>query len=390
MIKDTIYGGIEMAKALETMKKHYQDRDLAAKTCQEKGGKVVGYLYTSVPTELIAAAGLLPVMVTGNPDILTEEGDRYMEDYFCPFVRSVHDLFVRGKYEYMDLVVFPHGNDSVSRCYYYLCTEKQYCQEMRIPFLYFFDILHTKRFIANRYTQGRVAALKEEMEKLSGRKITEDALRHAISIHNENRRLLKEVAALRRADPPRISGTDALQIIGASFFMPKEEHNGLLKEFLGEAGSLPALNGVRIYVAGTIIDNLQLYELIESCGATVVAEDVCTGNRFSDNPVDTSLEPLDALTDRYHMKSHDGRMYPMDEHMNYVLATAKEAKADGVIFNYLKWDDAHGWHYPNQRNALDNAGIPSIAFDMQEYKIENPEQLRTRIEAFVEMIKGGR
>jgi benzoyl-CoA reductase/2-hydroxyglutaryl-CoA dehydratase subunit BcrC/BadD/HgdB len=378
-----------MVSALETMKKHYRDRDLAIRSWREKGGKVVGYVYPTVPTEIMTAAGLLPVMVTGNPEIPTEEGDRYMEDFFCPFVRSLHDLFVRGRYGDMDLVVLPHGNDSVSRCYYYLCTEKEYHPELKVPPLYYFDILHTKRYIANRYTRGRVAALKEKLETLSGKEITNEALLSAISVHNENRRLLKQVAALRRADPPRISGTDALQIIGCSFLMAKEEHNKLLREFLDQAGSLPPVKGVRIYVAGTIIDNTQLYELIESCGAVVVSEDVCTGDRFSDNPVDTTLEPLDALTERYHMQSHDGRMYPMNEHVDYLLRSAGEVKPDGVIFNYLKWDDAHGWHYPGQRDALKNAGIPSVAFDMQEYKIENPEQLRTRIEAFVEILRGG-
>ncbi len=380
-----------MTTALEKLKKYYRERNLAAQEWKSKGGKVVGYLYTTVPTELITAAGLLPIMVTGNPAVPTEEGDRYMEDYFCPFVRSVHDLFVRGEYEYMDLVVFPHGNDSVSRCYYYLCTEKQYHPEMKFPPLYFFDILHTKRYIANTYTRGRVAALKEKIEELAGKKITDQALLDAIEVHNENRRLLKKVTELRRSDPPRLSGTDALQIIGASFFMSKEEHNKLLREFLEETAGLTAPEkGVRIYVAGTIIDNTQLYELIESCGATVVSEDVCTGDRYSDDPVDASLELLDALTDKYHMKSHDGRMYPMSEHLDYVVSTAKTAGADGVIFNYLKWDDSHGWHYPGQRDALLKEGISSIAFDMQEYTMDNPEQLRTRVEAFVEILKGGK
>lgn len=373
---------------LETMKKCYRERDLAAQEWKKNGGKVVGYLYTNVPTEIIAAADLLPVMVTGNPDTGTGAGDRYMEDFFCPFVRSVHNLFVLGKYDFMDLVVFPHGNDSVTRCYFYLCTEKSYHPELRIPPLYMFDILHTKKYIANRYTRGRVAALKEKMEELSGKEITKESLLHAISVYNENRTLLKQVAALRRADPPRISGTEALQIIGASFFMPREEHNRLLKQFLEKAGDLPKRDGVRLYVSGTIADNTQLYELIESCGAMVVSEDLCTGNRYSDNLVDASLDPLDALTDRYHTKSHDGRMYPLNKFVDYIVTGTREAKAQGVIFNYLKWDDSHGWHYPRQRDALNKVGIPSLALDMQEYKIENPEQLRTRIEAFVEMIKG--
>lgn len=373
----------------ETMKQHYQNREMAARRWKEKGGKVVGYVYTSVPEEIIVAAGFLPIMITGNPTMSTEAGDKYMEDYFCPFVRSVHNLFVMGKYDFLDLAIFPHTNDSIKRCYFYLWTEKRLEPELKIPPLTIFDSLHTRKHIANRYVRGRIGALKEKMEEVGGRQITREDLLGAIEVYNENRSLLKKVADLRSADPPRISGVEALQIIGSSFFMPKEEHNTLLRAFLAEADSLPSKNGVRLFVSGTIVDNTQLYELIESCGATVVSEDMCTGNRYSDNLVDTSLDPLDALTDRYHTKCHEGRMYPLHELVDYVVNAAQEARAQGAIFNYLQWDDSHGWNFPSQRDGLKAIGIPSIAFDMQEYKLSGQEQLRTRTEAFVEMIKEG-
>ena len=380
----------EKMTPMEIMKKHYEQRDLAAREWKKKGGKVVGCVGASVPQEIIIAAGCLPIQVTGDPNVNTEAGDKYMEDYFCPYVRSIHDLFVRGRYDFLDLVIFPHGVDSVKRCYYYLWTEKQIETGLKIPPLGVFDLLHTRKHIASRYVRGRVAAMKDQMEEFSGNKITPEALLRAIEVCNENRILLKKVSELRRAEPPRISGTDALQIIGASFFMPKEEHNRLLKEVLTGADKLPGRDGVRIFVSGTIIDNTQLYELIESCGAMVVSEDVSTGDRYSDDPIDTSMELLDAITDRYHTKSHEGRMHQMGELVDYIVKGVQASKAQGVIFNYLRWDDSHAWNYPSQRDELKKMGVPSIAFEMQGYKIEGPEQLRTRIETFVEMIKGGR
>lgn len=381
---------VDTTAAFETMKMHYRERYAFARKWKKEGGKVVGYHYTSVPEEVIAAAGLLPVMVTGDPSISTEEGDKYMEDYFCPFVRSVHNLYVTGRYDFLDLAIFTQTNDSIKRGYYYVWTEKQLGLCTGIPPITAFDSLHTRKYIASQYVCGRVAALKKQMEQLSGKEITEEKLKKTIKVYNENRSLLKKVADLRRADPPRITGVEALQIIGAGFFIPKEEHNRLLKAFLAGADTLPARDGVRIYVSGTIIDNLQLYELIESCGAVVVSEDVCTGNRYSDNLVDTSIDAVDALAERYHFKAHEGRMFPMWELVDYVKSTAQACDADGAIFNYLRWDDSHGWNYPSQRDALAAIGIPSTAFEMQDYTISGQEQLRTRIEAFLEMIRGGK
>jgi bzd-type benzoyl-CoA reductase N subunit len=377
--------------ALETMKRLYRDRYAFARDWKRNGGKVVGYHYTSVPEEVIAAAGMLPVMVTGNPSMGTEAGDKYMEDYFCPFVRSVHNLYVTGEYEFLDLSIFPQTNDSIKRCYYYLWTEKAKFPDLnaKIPPLGIFDSLHTRKYIATRYVQGRVEALRQLIGQLAGKDISRNDLLEAIEVYNENRRLLKKVAELRRADPPRITGVEALQIIGSGFFIPKKEHNRLLEAFLAGADKLPEREGTRVFVSGTIMDNTQFYELIESCGTVVVGEDVCTGNRYSDNLVDTSADPVDALADRYHTKSHEGRMSPISTLVDYIVKGAQECKAQGAIFNYLRWDDSHGWNYPSQRNGLSAIGIPSFAFEMQDYRLSGEEQLRTRIEAFLEMIRGG-
>lgn len=371
------------------IQKYYRQRDRAALKWKEAGGKVIGCVGLSVPEELIIASGCLPIQVTGDPDVSTAAvGDKYMEDTVCPYVRSIHNLFLMGRYDFLDLAIFPHGNDSVRKCYFYLWTEKNDLG-LKLPPLAVFDILHTKKYIAGLYVRGRIAALREQLAEFTGEEISDREIREAIAVCNENRMLLRRIAELRKADPPRISGAEALQIIGASFFMPKQEHNALLKEYLDSAGNLTARNGVRLYVSGTIVDNTQLYELIESCGATVVSEDVCTGNRYSDELVDTSMEPLDALTDKYHARSHEGRMHPITDLADYLVRGVQDSKAEGVLFNYLQWDDNHTWNYPSQRNALNRIGVPSIAFEMQEYKLAGPEQLRTRIEAFIEMIKGG-
>ena len=200
----------ESMAALETMKKHYRERYAFARQFREHGGRVVGYHYTSVPEELIAGAGFLPVMITGDPSIGTEAGDKYMEDYFCPFVRSVHSLYLIGRYDFLDLAIFTQTNDSIKRCYYYVWTVKELGLGVNIPPLAVFDSLHTRKYIASQYVRGRVAALKEKMEHLAGKTISEDGLRQTIEEYNENRMLLKEVAKLRRADDDADLGRPSL------------------------------------------------------------------------------------------------------------------------------------------------------------------------------------
>ncbi|MBI5444517.1 MAG: 2-hydroxyacyl-CoA dehydratase [Deltaproteobacteria bacterium] len=373
----------------EEMQRYYRQRTLAASKWKEAGGTVVGCVGLSIPEELIIAAGCLPIQVTGDPSVSTTEvGDAYMEDTICPQVCSIHNLLLLGKYDFLDLVIFPHGNDSVRKCYFHVWTEK-HDLGMPLPALAVFDMVHTKKYSAGLYVRERMGAFKAFLEEFTGRKISDAAIAAAIEACNENRRLLQKVAALRREDPPRISGTEALQIIGASFFMPKDEHNKLLRTYLEKADELPAREGTRLFASGTIVDNTQLYELVEARNAVIVSEDICTGDRYCDELVDTSREPLDALVDRYHTRSHEGRMVPISESVDYLLKGVRASGAQGVVFNFLRWDDTHTWNYPEQRAALERAGIPSIAFEMQEYRLAGAEQLRTRVDAFVEMIMAG-
>ncbi len=370
------------------MQKHYQQRDLAARKWKEKGGKVAGYFCNNVPEEMILAAGFFPFRISGDPWGGTEVADRYTEPFYEPDVRSMFNMLLTGRYDFLDFLIIPHSRDAILALYYHLGKVQQIAPTLKLPELHLFDTPHTRFWMSGLYMRDRVRELKKKLEEWSGQEISNERLSKAIAIGNENKMLLKKVAALRAAEPPRISGVEALQIIGSSMFMLKEEHNKLLRQFLTEAARLPAKDGVRLFVEGSPIDNLQFYELVESGNATIVGEDNCWGNRYSDDPVDVSLDPLEAIAERYHLKSPCPRMHPMDRRVEYCLRSAVEAKAQGMIFFFLEWDNALAWEYPDQKKALEEKGIPTVCFEMQKYLLSDPERerLRTRIEQFVEAI----
>jgi len=372
--------------AFEAMQKHYQQRDLAAREWKGKGGKVAGYFCDSVPEEMISAAGLFPLRISGDPWGGTEVADSYTETFYQPDVRSMFNMLLTGRYDFLDFLIIPHSRDAVVALYDYLHRIKQLTPGLKLPDFYLFDILHTRFWLTGLYIRDRVIELKKKLEEWSGKEISNESLSRAITIGNESKMLLKKIAALRATGPPRISGVEALQIIGSSMFMPKEEHNSLLRQFLKEADKLPARDGARLFVEGSPIDNLQFYELVESGKATIVGEDNCWGNRYSDDPVDQSLDPLEAIAERYHLKAPCPRMHSLDRRVNYCLQSALEAKAQGAIFFFLEWDNAPAWEYPDQKKALEEKGIPTLCFEMQKYRLSDidKKQIKTRIKQFVE------
>jgi len=374
---------------LETMQKHYEQRDAAAREWKGRGGKVVGYLSDDVPEEMIPAAGLFPFRMSGDPSGGTEEADRYTETFYDPSVRSILNMILAGKYDFLDFIIIPHASDSILKLYHQMWWIHRINPAITFPPVHLFDILHLPLYTTGLYVRDRVRELKAKLEEWSGNGLTDEALARTIALGNENRSLLKRVAALRAAEPPYLTGSQALRIIGTSTFMPKEEHNRLLKQFLEETDRLPVKEGVRLFIEGSDLDNVQLYELIESCGAVVVAEDSNWGNRYFEDPADESCDPLDAIVDRYHLRPSRIRIQSIDQRVGYCTRRVAEARAQGVVFFIYEWDPAPAWDFPDQRKALEAMGIPTLAFNAQKYVLSGrkKQEIRDEVRQFIETIR---
>jgi benzoyl-CoA reductase/2-hydroxyglutaryl-CoA dehydratase subunit BcrC/BadD/HgdB len=170
--------------------------------------------------------------------------------------------------------------------------------------------------------------------------------------------------------------------------MLKEEHNTLLRQFLSTE-KRPAGNKPRLFVEGSSIDNLQFYELVESCGATIVAESHDWGNRSFEDPVDPTLDPLEAIAERYHLRSPSPRMHSIGLRVAYAVERAMRAKSQGTIFFFLEWDSAPAWDYPDQKKALEEKGIPTLCFDTQTYLLSDADktQIKTKVGQWLEAIQ---
>ena len=174
-------------ESFEIMRRQYQERSMAAKEWKKRGGKVVGYISHNIPVEMIIAAGLFPFRMSGDPMRITEVGDKTMEYFFDPVVRSQYDMLLTGQYDFLDLLIIPHSNDSVFKLYYYLMEAKRIEPSLKLPDVYLFDMLYTRWLSTGLYNRDRVRNFKEKLEELSGKELSSESLSSAISIVNENR-----------------------------------------------------------------------------------------------------------------------------------------------------------------------------------------------------------
>ena len=246
---------------LETAREHYETRDLAARRWKAQGGRVVGYVSDDVPEELILAAGLFPFRMSGDPREGVAEAEKYTESFYDPSVRSILNMLLTGKYDFLDFMIIPHHSDAVLKLFHQMWWISRLNPEIVFPPVHLFDILHTRFLSTGLFIRKQVEELKGKIEEWSGREVERASLLDAIRTVNENRMLLGQIAALRNVSPSRLAGTDALRLVGTSGFMLKGDHNKLLKEFLATSHLLPERDGTRLFVEGSDLDNLQLYEI---------------------------------------------------------------------------------------------------------------------------------
>jgi benzoyl-CoA reductase subunit C len=227
------------------------------------------------------------------------------------------------------------------------------------------------------------------LEEALGTSISTRALRSAIQVYNENRSLLKRVYDLREKDPPLISGVEALEIVLSSMVMPKDQHSGLIKQLLSTVANRtnPPEKGVRLLVSGSIMDNVNLLKIVESVGGNVVADDWCTGTRYFWDLVEIDNDPLSAIARRYLSKIPSSFMLEQEERFEHTINMAKRFNVEAVIIFVLKFCDAHMFDAPQLIQRLEADNLP-VLYLQWEHSLSGIAQLKTRIEAFTEMVGG--
>jgi benzoyl-CoA reductase/2-hydroxyglutaryl-CoA dehydratase subunit BcrC/BadD/HgdB len=239
-------------------------------------------------------------------------------------------------------------------------------------------------------TCGEVVEFKERLEEFAGVEITDERLRQSTEVYNESRALLKSLYELRRRDAPPITGAETMEVLNASFRMPKETFNRWLKDLLNELAhsDIAHSSRARLMVMGSVMNNPDFVRSIESQGGLVVTDELCTSTRYWSDPVVLAegQAPLEAVSRRYLNNFPCARMVPSDERFRRVLELAHGYRVDGAISQIIRYCVTYAHDLPLLTNRLRAADIPVLALDV-EYGTSGSGQIQTRVQAFLEMLE---
>lgn len=376
--------------AFAALKEAYDNREAAAACWRAAGGKVVGKLGFDVPDELILAAGMMPVQVYADPDRALTETDTYLEYAFDPMVRAQFEKIVDGTYQdQIDYLAVSNSTDVIIRVYLYLRELKRQEPEKPVPEVEFIDWLFTRNRLHQVRNEHTLQLFRDTVEDWAGRKITDEEIAEAAKICNANRQALRLMAELRQGEEVRISGSEALVIIGSAFFMEREEHTKLVLQVVEDAKTWPVLTGPRVYFTGSAQEDTDLYEMIEEAGLVIVGEDHDWGDRFYDRDYNLDYAPIRAIVDRYMLREFSSKKAFVSQRVEALDRLVDAAGAEAVIFYTNIYEEAASWDYPSQKKSLEGRGIRTAAFAKMEWPAAKNVDLSEKFAQFAEILKGG-
>lgn len=360
------------------------NRNVAALAAKREGTRVVGYLDAYVPEEILLAARIFPYRVLGTERAETPLAEVWRLPDMCRFSNHVLESILSEELRFLDGMVFTDWDDDERRLY-------DVCAHVRlIPFNY---ILHVSRTDAERAYGYFAILLRRFIDALKQQwsvNITDAALWDAIALTDSIRLLQKQLYALRKKKEPPVSGAEALGIIMAGFYLPKEEYLEELRvvlEYLNERESPLMDLSPRLLVASDHLDFTSYIKAVEDEGCLVAMDDLDTGSRSFWNLVGTAEgDPVYALAKRYISRPPDPRMAFWDRHVDVVIQWANDYDIDGILhLPYLGGFERLCCN-PYLARRLEEAGVPVRTF-VREYHLANVGQLRTQVGAFLESLR---
>lgn len=377
-------------EAFAKLKYAYDHRDAAALKWRAEGKKVIGELGCDVPDELIIAAGMLPVRVYADADKPLAETDTYLEYAFEPVVRAQFEKIVDGAYaDIIDALAISNSTDVIIRIFLYLRELHRVEPEKRVPPVAFIDWLFTRHRLHQTRNEFVIELFKKQVEEWAGREISDEEIRAAGALCNENREALREMAQLRHGEEVRISGSEALVIIGAGFFMERAEHTALVREVTKAAAEWPVLTGPRVFYTGANHEDTALYERLEAAGLVVVGEDTDWGDRSYDRDYNPDYPVIRGIVDRYYLREFSAKKSTPEQRLGALDREVDACGAQGVIFYTNQYDEVATWDMPKQRRSLESRGIKHVTFGRMLWPVAKNEGLDEKLAAFAAELKGG-
>lgn len=362
---------------------------------QAEGKIAIGNVCSLLPEPLLNLPGTFAVRLRAPRTGSMEMGTYYMTSLLCEFCRALLERAIEGGFDFLDCIIAPDTCAQMNRAVenierQNLCTKEHF-------FVSYADVpMKSDDSALRHYVKQMQIHVLEPLHKHYGIAIDDEALRQAVKKQNEVCRLITEIGNFRKEENPRITGYEFAVLCIMTYCCPQEYLIEMLKETLEEVRTRKPDEKnqyrARVVVVGSEIDDPALIKLIEDVGALVVADRFCFGSLPGRMEIVLN-DTEDVLTQicRHYLQTGQCPRYmntdKIKERHAYIDQLMKEYKADGVIYEQMKFCDYWGYESAHASHVLrEQYEHPVLSVD-HPYVVGNSGQLRTRVQAFIESME---
>ncbi len=356
------------------------------KEAKDQGGKVVGIYCTFCPQELILAAGAIPVGLCGMNETPIAAAEEVLPRNLCPLIKSSYGFAATETcpfFYFSDLIIGETTCDGKKKMFE-LMEDLKPVHVMQLPHLN----NHKASFAL---WVGEVRRLKDRLEEELQVNISDQDIWEAIEVINQEKRAIKAMFDLNRADPPLLSGMEILTAAWSrSFSSDKGEMinnlNGLVEEVIHKPKNGRA-KAPRVLLTGCPVGlgTEKVVRLTEELGAYVVAMENCSGYKTLELQTDTNGDdPIVALAEKY-LAIPCSCMSPNPCRLELLESMIDDFRADAVID--LTWQACHTYNIEAYEvgKLVRSKELPYLHLE-SDYSNSDLESLKVRIEAMLEMV----
>jgi benzoyl-CoA reductase/2-hydroxyglutaryl-CoA dehydratase subunit BcrC/BadD/HgdB len=357
---------------------------------KQAGRKVVGTFCVYVPEEIVLAADGGCIGLCAGAEVGSGEAEKFIPRNTCALIKAFMGFKLAGLCPYVELTDLIVGETT--------CDGKKKAYEVFQNItgkVYVMEIPNMKNEESKKLWHAEVVKFKETLEAITGKTIDVGGLKKGALLVNGKRRALQRLSRLRAADPAPISGLDALLINQVSFYDDPVRFTQMtnklcdeLEERTQQKIGVSPKGARRVLISGSpmAIPNWKLHSIIEGSGAVVVGEESCVGERnfrdLLDENFSTVDEALQKMADRY-LEIDCACFTPNDERLENIKSMTQRLHADGVIHYALQFCTPYMMEAYKVEKALGK--VPFMRMET-DYSMEDVGQLKTRVEAFLEML----
>ncbi len=362
---------------------------------QEEGRKCVGNVCYQIPEVLLDLPGTFTVRLRAPRTGSMEMGTYYLTSFLCEYSRALLERAIEGGYRFLDCLFTPDGCTMLNRC-----VENMELLETMDKKDFFYRYLEVPMKAddngLNLYVSECRKKILNTLTEKFGIDTSDEALRTAVENHNKVCRLITELGEFRKEENPRITGYEFHIICMATYVCPKdmliEKLEQTLEEVRHREPDTKSKYRARVVLVGSEIDDVDMVKLIEDSGALVVGDRFCYGSMPGREVIELN-DTEDVLTQicRHYMMAcmcpRHMNMEKMNRRREYVNEIAQEYKADGIIYEQMKFCDP--WAYERVVGTYvmrEEYKYPVLSID-RPYAVGSSGQIRTRVQALVESIE---